>query len=398
MDLARVADIVLLAAALPVAIASGYLLLLALLSWPRTPPAYAEARLAFDMVVPAHDEESGIADTVRSLLAVDYPERLRRVLVVADNCQDATAACARTAGATVLERQDPVRRGKGYALAHGFAESLAGRFADAVVVVDADTTVSPNLLRAFAARLEAGALAVQSDNAVRNPTASWRTCLMAVAFATIHAQRCLARDRLGVSTGLRGNGMCFATRLLREVPWQAFSIVEDLEYGIRLGLAGHRVRFAAEAQVRSEMVSDPAAASSQRRRWEGGRFRLARAEGLPLLGRGVLRRDPVLLDLGMDLLVPPLAYLAGAAAAGGAISTLAAELLGRRMDGTWIFAASLGALAVYAARGWWLSGTGLRGLAALVHVPRYFLWKVQLLRHSEGHERDGWVRTPRHPS
>ncbi len=396
MDLARLAEIVLLAAALPVAFASAYLLLLALLSWPRTPPAYAEPRLAFDMVVPAHDEESGIADTVRSLLAVDYPERLRRVLVVADNCRDATAACARAAGAIVLERQDPVRRGKGYALAHGFAESLGG-FADAVVVVDADTTVSPNLLRAFAARLEAGALAVQSDNAVRNPTASWRTRLMAVAFATVHAQRCLARDRLGVSTGLRGNGMCFATRLLREVPWQAFSIVEDLEYGIRLGLAGHRVRFAPEAQVRSEMVSDAAAASFQRRRWEGGRFRLARAQGLPLLGRGVLRRDPVLLDLGMDLMVPPLAYLAGAAAAGEAVSALAADLLGRRMDGTWIFAASLGALAVYAARGWWLSGTGLRGLAVLVHVPRYFVWKLQLLRHREG-QRDVWVRTPRHPS
>ena len=98
--------------------------------------------------------------------------------------------------------------------------------------MDADTLVSPNLLRAFAARLDAGAAAVQARYGVRNPDASWRTRLMAIAFALFHDLRSLGRERLGLSAGLRGNGMCFSTRLLREVPHQAFSVVEDLEYGL----------------------------------------------------------------------------------------------------------------------------------------------------------------------
>ena len=43
--------------------------------------------------------------------------------------------------------------------------------------------------------------------------------------------------------------MCLATSTLRTHPYRAFSIVEDLEYGIALGRAGVRVQYAAEATV-----------------------------------------------------------------------------------------------------------------------------------------------------
>ena len=44
--------------------------------------------------------------------------------------------------------------------------------------------------------------------------------------------------------------MVFASTLLRDVPHDAFSIVEDVEYGIRLGLAGHRVEYAGGSGLR----------------------------------------------------------------------------------------------------------------------------------------------------
>ena len=81
------------------------------------------------------------------------------------------AARAAEAGGRVLVRNDQEKRGKGYALAHAF--ELLAPDVDAVVVVDADTVVSPNLLRAFEARIQAGALAVQADYAVRNPGVAW---------------------------------------------------------------------------------------------------------------------------------------------------------------------------------------------------------------------------------
>ena len=218
----------------------GYLLLLALMSRTTLPPVCSSREVRFVVVVPAHNEERGIARTVDNLLGLDWPRDRFRALVVADNCRDATAARAAEAGAEVLVRIDPDRRGKGYALERAFEQVLSAGGADAVVVIDADTIASPNLLSAFAARLELGALAVQAEYAVLNPDASWRTRLMTLAFALFHDVRSRGRERLRLSCGLRGNGMCFASEALRRVPHRAFSLVEDIEYGIRLGLEGIR--------------------------------------------------------------------------------------------------------------------------------------------------------------
>ena len=65
------------------------------------------------ILMPAHNEEAGIKDTIANLL----PQLSAgdRIVVIADNCADDTATAARAAGAEVLERFDHVRRGKGVA-------------------------------------------------------------------------------------------------------------------------------------------------------------------------------------------------------------------------------------------------------------------------------------------
>lgn len=380
--------LVLAVAALPVVLAASYLALLTLFSG-RTRPLPATPDVPrFDIVVPAHDEEQGIATTVRALLAVDWPTDARRVLVVADNCSDETAKVAREAGATVIERRDEQRRGKGYALELAFSRSREDGFARAVVVVDADTRVSANLLRAFASRLAIGAAALQAYYGVSNAEAGWRPRLMSIALALFHGVRSLARERLALSCGLRGNGMCFTHELLDRVPYNAFSIVEDVEYGIRLGEAGIRVHYVAEAEVLGEMVTSEKASRSQRQRWEGGRKALSRAEGWRLLSRALAAKDKVLLDLAADLLVPPLARIAAACALGlGAAFLFHAPLAGG------LFGYASLCLGAYVARGWMLSGTGARGLLDLALAPAYIAWKAALaLRPSS---RGEWVRTAR---
>jgi 1,2-diacylglycerol 3-beta-glucosyltransferase len=388
-------DALLLVLALPVGVGCGYLLLLTLLSAGKPAPARGGSARRFDLIVPAHNEEAGIAGTVANLSALDYPVAQRRILVVADNCSDATAERARGAGATVLERQDAGRRGKGYALELAFARSLQDGFADAVVVVDADTHVSPHLLHAFAQRLDAGAQALQAHYGVLNPHASWRTRLMTIALALFHKVRSMGRERLGVSCGLRGNGMCFTHRVIREVPHEAFSIVEDLEYGIRLGRAGHRVHYVWEADVLGEMVSSEKASRSQRRRWEGGRWAMTKQFGLPLLGEALRKRDGVLLDLAMDLLVPPLSYVVlGAAAvtvAAGALSAWQGHLAFSAL----LAAFCVGSLGLYVLRGWWVSGMGARGLVDLARAPFYVVWKLWLLLSRPQEKKGEWVRTTR---
>src|SRR5205085_6347229 len=79
------------------------------------PGASRRPRVA--VLMPAHNEAAGIAAS----LATVTPQLVAgdRLLVVADNCVDDTAAVAAAAGAEVVQRRDTTRRGKGYALGFG---------------------------------------------------------------------------------------------------------------------------------------------------------------------------------------------------------------------------------------------------------------------------------------
>src|ERR1700722_6182567 len=145
--------LLLLVIAAPAVLACAYLLMLTLLSQHAKSLIPNSRTLKFDVIVPAHNEAAVIERTVSSLRKIDWPQDRFRILVIADNCTDVTAVLARQAGAVVLERHDANLRGKGYALNFAFQSSREQGFADALVVVDADSEVSGNLLAAFAARV-----------------------------------------------------------------------------------------------------------------------------------------------------------------------------------------------------------------------------------------------------
>jgi cellulose synthase/poly-beta-1,6-N-acetylglucosamine synthase-like glycosyltransferase len=390
------AELLLLCLALPAVFACSYLLTATLLSSRPRIPSPASKTLRFDLIVPAHNEMAIIERTIASLQSVRWPRDKFRVIVVADNCTDDTAGVARGAGALVLVRNDSTKRGKGYALQHAFAASRAEHRADAVVVVDADAEVSPNLLEAFAARLQTGVQAVQAHYGVRNPMASWRTRLITIAKGSFHIVRSRARERLDLSCGLRGNGWCVTHKLLESVPYQAFSLTEDIEYGIAIGLAGYRVAYTDEAHADADMVSSEDIARKQRQRWEDGRFQLIRSKALVLLSAAIKRRSALCLDLGFDLVVLPLSYVAMNVFGLAALSGLAYALHLVPPAWLWISMACSGALVAYVLRGWQLSGVGPKGVLDLARVPWFLAWKIWLTLRR--HDSKEWVRTGREGS
>jgi cellulose synthase/poly-beta-1,6-N-acetylglucosamine synthase-like glycosyltransferase len=283
-----------------------------------------------------------------------------------------------------------VLRGKGYALAHAFDISRERGWADAVVIIDADSRVSPNLLEAIAARMELGEQAVQVHYGVTNIHASWRTRLMAIAMGAFHRVRSRGRERLRVSCGIRGNGWAVTHALLRQVPYASFSLTEDIEFGINLGMKGIRVAYADEASCDGEMVSGGANARSQRRRWEAGRMEILRSRTWPLLKHAMRARSLVCFDLAMDLLVLPLSYVAL-----NALLLVAAAWLLAPAGSHWLLLgiACCGSLALYVLRGWQLSGAGARGLVDLARAPFFLLWKLAVM--FRGRRTTEWVRTKR---
>ncbi len=269
--------------------------------------AEGEPITSFVILVPAHNEESSIATTVQSLKALDYPRQLFEILVIADNCQDQTASIARGEGAEVLERFHATRKSKGFALEYAL-ETLQKRetHPDAIVIIDADTTVDPWLLKAFDRRLQIGQDWLQAYYQVSNSSDSWRTQLMHLGFAHFNGLWLLGQDTLGLGSALRGNGMAFSWKGLERCPWQAYGWAEDLEFSWHLRMNGERVFFVPEVKVYGEMIdNNPSAVASQRLRWEHGRKQLRKAFGPQILKKNwsLSRRFMYWSDLHM----PPMA-------------------------------------------------------------------------------------------
>ena len=229
----------------------------------------------FAVVVPAHNEQESLSDTVNSLLDIEYPKDLYDVVVIADNCTDSTAEIAEKMGVKVFKRSHETKRSKGYALEWLFEKLLSENHYDAYVVVDADTLVSSNILDVFNNELLRGKDIIQAYYGVRNPDVSWRTELLSYALALFNGVYLAGFNGLGLGCALRGNGMCFSKEILKKVPWKAASLAEDMECSWLARLQGVKAQYTDEAKVYGEMVSgEHEGTESQRKRWEEGRHQL----------------------------------------------------------------------------------------------------------------------------
>jgi 1,2-diacylglycerol 3-beta-glucosyltransferase len=325
--------------------------------------------LRFAVLVPGHDEERAIGDTLSALAALEYPADHVDVVVVADNCTDATATIARAAGATVLERSDPGRRGKGHAL--NWALDRLGEVSDAeaVAFVDADCLPTANLLRAADARLRAGAVAVQADYVVSNAEASATAALRYAAFALFNRVRPLGRERLGLSAGLVGTGMAFRRPVIERLRFDTASVTEDGELHMRLLEQGDRVAFLPEAAVLSPMPTAAADTTAQQTRWEGGRLEVLRTRWRGLRDR---RNRPLQAAL-FEEVVPPQALLAVLHLAGAALAAVSGRRALRR-----VAAGELAAQAVFVLGGLRVARAPGDVYRALATAPALMVQKVAL--------------------
>lgn len=266
------------------------------------------SKIRLAVVVPAHNEESGLADTLQSILLAENPPDNKDIVVIADNCDDDTESIANHFGVTVLVRNDKINRGKGYALNYAFSSLLNHDSHDGFVVVDADTYVDRNLFDEFRALFYSGGQAGQALYKVKNPEASIRTRLMNISFLAFDLLRPLARNNAGISVGILGNGFGLSRDTISDVPYNSFSIVEDLEYHLRLIDAGKTVSLIGNAAVWSDMPVGGAEAKSQRERWEGGRFIVCRQLVPRLLADVFVRHRREFIEPLFELLLLPLAF------------------------------------------------------------------------------------------
>ena len=202
--------------------------------------------------------------------------------MVAHNCSDRTAPRAHQAGAEVLVCNDPLAKERVRRSQPGLHMPSDEKM-DATLVVDADSTVSTNLIDAVRRAMSSGADAVQCRYEMEWTAKRPATRLTALAFRGFNVVRPTGRARLGLSAGIVGNGFAVRQALLAENAYNSHSVVEDLEFHLRLVLAGKKVQFLEEAKVSSALPASKEGEATQRSRWEGGRANAARVWILPLL-------------------------------------------------------------------------------------------------------------------
>ncbi len=260
------------------------------------------------VLVPAHNEEVVIRDTLEKLICALKPQD--RLIVIADNCHDATAEIARSVGATVIERQDAICKGKGYALDYGLS-FIESEPPDVVVIIDADCTVYPDAIAQLSECAIANNRPVQATYLMLRPKNSHSSKDLISQFSIIikNLVRPLGASGLGMPCLLYGTGMAFPWSVIRSVNLASGHIVEDLKLGLDLTIAGHKALFCPEAKVTGYLPQQLQAAKSQRTRWEHGLLQTMQTYIPLLLKEAIYQKRLDLLVTALDLCVPPLSLL-----------------------------------------------------------------------------------------
>ena len=249
-----------------------------LVTWRRgevkLPVAKKNHRYAF--FIAAHNEESVIANLVRSIKAQDYPSELIDTFVVADACTDNTAEEARRAGAIVYERNDLARKGKSWVLDYGFArilEEYPGKY-EAFFVFDADNLLSPTYVTEMNKVFDQGYLVATSYRNSKNFDSSWISSAYALWF--LREAKFLNNSRMLCGTGcaISGSGWMVSSRIIQGMNgWDFHTLTEDIQFSTFCAANGIRIAYA-PAEFYDEQPIDLKSSWTQRMRWTKGFYQV----------------------------------------------------------------------------------------------------------------------------
>ncbi|MBM3103852.1 MAG: glycosyltransferase family 2 protein [Pseudomonas sp.] len=380
-------------ALLPVLVLFAQVLLACLPGPPAAQLSRSRPRIA--VLVPAHNESAIILKALESIHG--QLQEGDQLLVVADNCTDDTAALARSAGAQVVERQDALRRGKGYALDFG-VRHLAETPPQVVIIVDADCEVGEGAIDLLARSCAGTGRPTQALYLTRAPAgAGLKVQVAEFAWRVKNLVRPRGSARVGLPCQLMGAGMAIAWEDLALIDLANGHLVEDIKMGVDFCQNGKPPLFCPAAQVTSYFPGSDEGLTSQRTRWEHGHLGMLLGDAPRLILQSIARRNWNLLAMTVDLMVPPLALLVLALVAIFSVSWLAFALFDVLAPALIATAAivMLGAAVLLA---WSRFSREVIAFSVLLYAPFYAARKIPLYLGFLIKRQVEWVRSKRDDS
>lgn len=259
----------------------------------------------YAVLICARNEQTVIHDLIDSLHSQTYPHDRLKIYVIADNCTDATACLARSAGATVYERFDTVHVGKGYALdallrhiAQDEPEGFDGYF-----VFDADNLLRPDYIERMNETFSDGHDIITSYRNSKNYGDNWISAGYGLWFLRETKYLNHARTLLGTSCAVSGTGFLFSRRVLEEQGggWPFHLLIEDIEFSVSHILDGYKIALCPDAELFDEQPVTFRQSWRQRMRWSKGYLQVLRQYGGKLFA-GIFKGSFSCYDMSMNIL------------------------------------------------------------------------------------------------
>ncbi|MEG1656868.1 MAG: glycosyltransferase family 2 protein [Christensenellaceae bacterium] len=264
----------------------------------------------FAVIICARNEQNVIVQLIDSLQKQDYDKSLYHCFVVADNCTDDTAKVSKDSGATVFERFNIQKKGKGFALQWGIAKLLKeykNEF-DAICVFDADNLAAPDFLTEMNKALCSDAHVALGYRDSKNIHDSWISETYSLYWLMLMRFYHTPRHKMGLSSMVGGTGFAFKISALGKDGWCTHSLTEDVEFSIQQICAGHHIIPARKAVFFDEQPVSLKVSIRQRMRWMIGGIQC-----IPLYLKTILHEvfsgKPKALDLAWYILFIPAAGL-----------------------------------------------------------------------------------------
>lgn len=207
-------------------------------------PESEEEKLSFSLLIPARFEKDVIADTIRAMTKIDYPQQKLEVIVIIRRDDIETIIEAQRAIYELDASNVRLTTFEGGPInkARGLNEGLKTAKNEIIGIFDAEDEPSTSILRrvnnAFASKkvdvIQATVQPITLDS-------SWYSAFSCLEYFFWYKSVLPLFSKLG-ATPLGGNTVFFKKRILEQAEgWNEKALTEDAEIGIRLSASGYRI-------------------------------------------------------------------------------------------------------------------------------------------------------------